>query len=382
MNGKELDALARSYFDPAFYLSQTNGAGCADPFAHYQNEGAAKGLSPCKYFAQGWYGWQNPDHAKGYDNCFYHYLDVGREEGRDPSPLVDMVAVIENLGKGAVPSKLSDVVLRNRAPQGCGVYADFEELADQQRRFYQALRPSIIRNTPALDRRKYLVIIQAGHGGLHQKWFDPNADRNWDLCVNLYDATDARLPGAEFIVAQSGTKASAMAMYASSLGHIVRGYDYVMFLDDDVSFHMPTLDRAFAVCAKYQLDAAQMSLSKRSNCVWPVFFSQEGSGLRFTNGVEIMMPILSARCFKACGDLLGRSVSGFGLDLAIGQRAGELGQNNVAVLDECVAEHLRPIDASGGALYSYLRSVGINPKAELWQFKKTLNTPTVFVETP
>ncbi len=380
MKSAALEALARRYFDAEYYLAQTKGAGQGDPFAHYQTEGAAKGINPCRYFEQGWYAWQNPDYGESHDNCFYHYLEAGRIEGRDPSPLVDMVAVAENFGARAEPSDVSDAVLKACVPHGCGVYADFDELTRQQKSFYQALNPSVVRNTPALDRRKNLVIVQAGKGGAHHIWFDPELDRSWDLCVNLFDATASRLEGAEFVVAQSGTKASAMAIYASTLNHILRGYEYVLFLDDDVMVEMPTLDCAFATCAKHQLDAAQMSLSERSNCAWPVFFSQGGSGLRYVNGVEIMMPILSARCFQACGDLLGRSVSGFGLDLAIGQRAAEIGSRNIAVLDGCVAEHLRPIDAAGGALYSYLRSVGINPKAELWQFTKTLNTPTTFVE--
>ncbi|MEO9825847.1 MAG: hypothetical protein ABJF50_15640 [Paracoccaceae bacterium] len=374
------DAVARSYFDAAYYLKQTKGEGQSDPFAHYLSKGAAKGLSPCAYFEQDWYGWQNPDHRVSHDNCFFHYLDVGRHEGRDPSPLVDMVALIESLGAGLDPVAVSDAVLRMRSPKGCGVYANFEELERQQKQFCDAVRPSLIRNTLALDRRKNLVIVQAGKSGTHHRWFDEIADRNWDLCLNLYDASDARLAGGEFIVAQSGTKATAMAMFASTLNHILRGYDFVMFLDDDVTVDMASLERAFEACATHNLDAAQMSLSARSNCVWPIFFSTGGAGVRYTNGVEIMMPILSARCFEACRDLFGRSVSGFGLDLAIGQRANSLGHRNVGILDDCVAEHLRPIDAKGGALYSYLRSVGINPKAELWHLKQAQDMPEIFAE--
>ena len=380
MSGANSEAVALSYFDPAFYLGQTGGAGQNDPFAHYLSIGAAKGFGPCAYFEQGWYSWQNPDYRETHANSFLHYLDIGRHQGRDPSPLVDMVAVSESLGSGLDPVTLSDAVLKRRAPSGCGVYSTFDELERAQTRFLDAVRPSVIRNTVALDRRKNLVIVQAGKSGLHHRWFDPSKDRTWDVCLNLYDASDARLAGAEFIVAQPGTKATAMAMFASTLNHILRGYDFVMFLDDDVSVEMASLDHTFATCAKQSLDLAQMSLSARSNCVWPVFFSNGTNGMRFTNGVEIMMPIFSAQCFEACRDLFGRSVSGFGLDLAVGQRAGTLGDRNVAVLDGCVAEHLRPIDAKGGALYSYLRSVGINPKAELWHLKQAQNMPENFAE--
>ena len=86
-----------------------------------------------------------------------------------------------------------------------------------------------------------------------------------------------------------------------------------------------------------------------------------------------MMPVFSRLALEQCALTFGRSVSGFGLDLAWGKIVRNAG-GHVAILDDVVARHARPVDQSGGAYYSYLRRHNINAKAELWALMKEHGT--------
>lgn len=370
--------LVSLFLDEAHYRQQLTDPVTGSLLDHYLETGAKAGLNPCRYFQQGWYEWQNPDYAADYDNGFVHYLAVGRFEGRDPSPLADMRKYAATLGAGLSPEEQGARVLRNQAGPGCGVYSDFGELERKQEQFFNEIHPVVLRGHTGGTPRRNLVFLQAGPSGLQQQWLPDATNRNWDLFVNLYDARAPLPEQAEYIVAQPGTKASAMWFFVTQFAEIARKYEHILFLDDDITVDGPLVNRLFETCAEHDLDAAQMALSADSNCVWPLFFDQGTNGPRYTNGVEIMMPVLSRRLLFACRDLLKKSVSGFGLDLAIGQRAGEMGTNNVAVLDNVVAEHLKPIDTDGGGLYRYLRDAGINPKAELWNFVERYGTEKKF----
>jgi hypothetical protein len=143
-------------------------------------------------------------------------------------------------------------------------------------------------------------------------------------------------------------------------------YEYVLFLDDDIIISMSNLDDLFKRCAINKLDLAQMALSDKSFCVWDCLYSRGRKGIRYLNCVEIMMPVLSRHALKLCGYEFGRSVSGHGLDVLFGKKVANKSRNNIAIIDDLVADHSKPIDDTNGAFYNYLSSNLINPKAEFW----------------
>ena len=109
-----------------------------------------------------------------------------------------------------------------------------------------------------------------------------------------------------------------------------------------------------------------MALTRDSSSNWDELFVRPGATEpRPVSAVEIMMPVLSRAALETIRPTLGQSISGFGLDLVWGKLVAEAG-GRIAVLDEVVAAHRRPVDQAGGAYYTYLRQCGINAKAELW----------------
>ena len=185
---------------------------------------------------------------------------------------------------------------------------------------------------------------------------------------------------AEYAFCQPGTKFTAMAKLWERYSSLFLQYDHVMLLDDDILVDNVTINEAFDLVEKHQLDLAQLALSEDSHCIWQLFKTSGDEDIRFTNGVEIMMPILSRKAMMRAGPLFKKSVSGFGLDFLWGKLIAHETRRNIGILNRLVAQHADPVDEREGAYYAYLRSRNINPKAELWRLVETRGLERTFCE--
>lgn len=363
--GKRAD-LASIPFDPAHLETQVPGLrGTANHAAHYLTRGVEDRLDPTPFFLTDWYAWQNPDWSDGFSAPYLHYLEIGQGEGRDPSPFVDVTRFVEVTG-GAVPLPrvYSSILAGFRSP-ALGVCESPEDLVRAQSDFVAGLAVFAHRVTPSHSTRPSLVVCQAGRGAMFDNWAGAS-ERTWDLLVNYYDAAGFRPGLGDYAVFQKGTKFTAMNALLRRFPDLFDRYRHVLFLDDDVETTATDLNDLFSACDRYGLDLAQMSLTEGSACNWKHLFRRFGqAGPRDVSAVEIMMPVLSRRALGWIAPTLGRSVSGFGLDLVWGNIVARKG-GRIAVLDEVAATHARALDQTGGAFYRYLRRHGINPKAELW----------------
>lgn len=319
------------------------------------------------FFNASWYAWQNPDCA-GCSTPFSHYAEIGRFENRDPSPMIDMRRYGEIVGDHIPPQDRLTAIARGLRGPALGVYESWTDLDRAQEHFKSAIR--IVRGPDRRKgrRRRDLVFLQAG--ARRPAWFDPDAPREWDLLVNYYDAKGYDPDLGDVIVFQGGTKFTAVDTLLRSDRPFLLSYDYVLLLDDDIMPPPGGIDALFAACRRRSLDLAQMALSEASSCIWDCLHARGRSGLRRVNAVEIMMPVLSRRALSLCAPHFARSVSGFGLDLLFGKLLAGAGSANVVVIDDIVADHLKPIDDADGAFYRMLRSRMINPKAELWRLRE------------
>lgn len=331
---------------------------------YYLEHGLVQSLDPTPWFITDWYAWQNPDWRLQYEAPYLHYLDVGRHEGRDPSPFIDIHQYRSALGDNIAPGVIYDLICKGHHSPALGV-VDREILRRHQATFLAGISCVAHRLRPLANPRRALVVLQAGRNALAGDW-SRDEGREWDLMVNYYDASGFRPGFGDYACFQKGTKFTAMWLLLTRFGHLFRTYDHVLFLDDDVNTNVADLNRLFAGCRRHELDLAQMTLTDDSSCNWVELFSRSAqAGPRPVSAVEIMMPVLSQKALRLITPTLGESVSGFGLDLVWGKLVADAG-GKIAVLDSIVAAHRRPVDQGSGAYYSYLRRVGINAKAELW----------------
>ena len=333
-----------------------------DPLAYFLRHGLEQKLDPTPWFLTDWYAWQNPDWVT-FGSPYLHYLTKGSAEGRDPSPFVDVCRY--QAISGVPAATIFDLILAGHRSVALGVYENRADLTRCQNRFRASINVVAHQILPKSVRKKALVVLQAGSGAIARECFERD-DREWDLLVNYYDATGFRPGFGDYVFFQKGTKFTAVWLLWARYREILAHYEHVLFLDDDVEVTGTDLNRLFRKCRMHELDLAQMSLSKDSSCNWVELFSQSGNtSPRKVSAVEIMMPVFSASAIRRVAPTFAQSVSGFGLDLAWGKLIRDAG-GTIAVLDDVVATHARPVDQTDGAYYSYLRRHMINAKSELW----------------
>jgi len=93
---EEISILTNKEFDNAFYLSSFTGVDHpSNPFEHYYSSGWREYRDPCRWFSTYCYLAANYDVAQSGMNPFVHYIMHGRNEGRNPNPVVNSVEKLQ-----------------------------------------------------------------------------------------------------------------------------------------------------------------------------------------------------------------------------------------------------------------------------------------------
>lgn len=363
-------------FDVRHYASQARrafpDAGAAA--AHFVAEGQAQGLDPSPYFSTAWYEWQNATRGR----CVLtHFIAHAATRPIDPAPFVDTVGLLRRTPGAGDALGLYRMLLQGDLPD---VPARLEDHLDSLRAARDAFHDRIVLRT-LRDQgrsRRNLVWVQSGRAFRLPEWFQPGADRDWDLLLNWYDLGCLDLRFGEIVLRQSGTKATGIHQVLARNPGLLGRYDAVVFLDDDLVVRHADVDRLFDLAGRHGLDLFQPSLTPGSHCSWPHLFHRPGSVVRETTGVEIMMFGFTRRALEACAPLFRGSVSGFGLDFACSRAIRDRGWS-CGVVDAVQAEHPDAIDESGGSYYEFMRANGINQKLELAEAIRALGERPNFV---
>ena len=267
------------------------------------------------------------------------------------------------------------VTRRGRFDPSFSLYST-EDLRRAQDAFKNSIDLKVHRESPRGSRR-FLVFVQASRAlardFLHE-------ERDFDILLNFFDGPPvADWPGVEHLVSQRGTKSTAIAKLLEARPDLLLRYDAVLFLDDDIVLSSPALSRFFSEMERSGLDLAQPSLTADSSCVWPVLKQPAvGPGVRLINAVEIMMPAATRFTLERAGWTFGRAISGYGVDLLLGHEIVDRLGGKAGVIGTVVAAHEKPIDDRNGNFYTFMRSLGINPKHELWTIMKEFGIEAAF----
>ncbi len=202
------------------------------------------------------------------------------------------------------------------------------------------------------QRRRNLVVLRADERSLHTAWPADvqDIDRNWDLCVSFYGATENFPPAdfAEFHVRQAADRKFPALYKLFHTESPLWDYDYVMFPDDDLMMSRLDLNNVFEICREHRLDLAQPALTADSFWGQQITLQQPNTLLRYVSFVESMMPIFSIQALRLCAPTFRRAVIGWGLDCIwpslIGSHA-----SRVAIIDLVAVRHTRPVGSGYGA---------------------------------
>ena len=335
-----------------------------DPLEHYLTEGAWELRNPNPQFDSQWYLDRYPEVAASGVNPLIHYLETGGEQRYDPHPLFDTQTYLQVCGRlppGVTP--LEAFIAGGRSAVA-GAYRSVESLQAVQQGFLDRVSIEII-----ADRRKqsarYAVFLQCGAASLHPVWLTGKT-RAWHLIANMYDDSYTRPIDADLVMAQNqGSKFSAIYRILEDNPGFFDAYDYVLFLDDDILVAEEQIERLFRIVDSLSLKLAQPAVQHGSANTWPDLLQQKNSIGRYLNAVEIMMPVLSRDALALGGHLFRHSISGWGLDFALGNLITRTcGMGLIAVIDAVSFLHAKEIDVFGGAYYRMLRHHGISPLVE------------------
>lgn len=189
-----------------------------------------------------------------------------------------------------------------------------------------------------------LVIVRAGKSSLHPNWL--NGPRNWDLIVSTYDPTAEFSEGDGVLVDLSpGYKWRGLHATITRLKPLIDGYERIWLPDDDIATDAMTINSLFDLHRRFDLELSQPSLTANSYYTHEITMNHPGFFLRFTNFVEVMVPMFSKRLFDLVLPDFASSDSGWGFDNTW-QLLTEFPR--VAIFDCLSVHHTRPL---GGANY-------------------------------
>jgi hypothetical protein len=232
-------------------------------------------------------------------------------------------------------------------------------------------RPDVKDSASAAQKtRRALLIVRAGDRSLHRHWLDGDVAslRNFDLHVSyfgnkeLFEITRGHDITA---TAEKGPKFTGLLVCLGKLGNRIDQYDYVGFPDDDLYADCTTWNRFFEIVHELQPSVAQPALHRSSFYTFPELLQVPGLLARWTNFVEVMMPVFSVSALQKALPYLGENKSGWGMD-CLWPQLFESQNRTLCVVDQTPVLHTRAV--LSGPLYGLLRDGSSSPFEELDEF--------------
>lgn len=215
-------------------------------------------------------------------------------------------------------------------------------------------------------RRRYLAVFRAGPNSVHRRLLLEDPGRNWDCAVNWWsEPPPLSEPAAaeELAFAGGENKFDGFAAFFARAWQPDWDYRYVLLADDDVYFQPGDLSRLFECCERHAVQLGQPALRWGTNVNHLVTAWNPMSTLRRVSFVEVMTPVFALATLRELVPTFTLSRSTFGIDWA--WSALLQGRGAIHVVDAIRVDHLKPVDWAAGALYTRLKSLGVDPAAEM-----------------
>ena len=218
-----------------------------------------------------------------------------------------------------------------------------------------------------LDQARCLVLSRAGaKHKLHQLLMVPRQQRSWDLAISHYDELpESQTREVDFLHAYKGGKWDGVYQFFQDHPETIANYEYFWLVDDDIETSAKDVDTLFSTMVSEGFQLAQPALSHDSYHSYLITVACSKFQFRYTNFVELMMPVLSREVLIKALPLFKGNRSGRGIDW-VWYLFTENWHKNVAIIDAVTVAHRRPLRVH---LHSRMREEGVCPDSE-----KAINT--------
>jgi hypothetical protein len=195
------------------------------------------------------------------------------------------------------------------------------------------------------DNRKYILFISAGDNTeFYKMWCEKQ--RNYDIWVVYYGDNDDNYNKfsqyADKIWKRKGSKFQNFHHIFQNYKDDLMKYERYFIVDDDIVITTDNINKCFDISVKYDLWICQPSLSYKSKLSHEVVIHKNGNLLRYTNFVEVNVPIFSQNALLKLLEYYDPSLIGYGVDFLYIWANGMDVKNKYAVIDSVVC--LNPQD--------------------------------------
>jgi len=208
-----------------------------------------------------------------------------------------------------------------------------------------------------------LAIVRCGDKSLHRSWTGEIKDaRGFDVAISYFGSNeDLTFSEANYIHRKKAGKWDGIYDFFQEFPETLERYDYFWLPDDDIEATPETVRKMIELADKHQLAAAQPALSHESYYSHLITLRHPQYEVRYTNFVEIMVPLLSQETMKRSLPKFAKTKSGFGLDFIWGKWAEASGEK-IGIIDAVEVFHTRPV---GGDLHKMIAKTGDSSNSEL-----------------
>jgi hypothetical protein len=195
-----------------------------------------------------------------------------------------------------------------------------------------------------------LVVVRAGDASLHPQWLDGQVP-TFDLAVCYYGDDPKAFSDCALRHAVKGGKWDGLHAFFAANPSVFENYDWIWLPDDDIATTTSCINRLFDLTEKRALVVAQPSLTWDSHYSHFITLHNPRFELRWTNFVELMVPIFKADFLRTIFPTFAKRRFGTGLD-HLWSRWMPNPRCRSAIIDSIAVRHTRPVGAgnlSGGA---------------------------------
>jgi hypothetical protein len=176
-----------------------------------------------------------------------------------------------------------------------------------------------------------------GDDSRHPDWIDGDAD--FDLALIYYGSENKKyVDDSTYYKQGTGYKWNLIADFIDTHPKILKQYKRIWCPDDDIQANSYVINMLFRYFEYYDMNIAQPSLTKQSVYSHEITLHREEVILRYTNFVEIMMPLFSIPAFRKVFHTFRESVTCWGCDWVWPKL---LEFENCGIIDAVVVTHGR-----------------------------------------
>lgn len=188
-----------------------------------------------------------------------------------------------------------------------------------------------------LTPNKYLVFTSAGDRNNIDSWTSVPHKKNFDLVVYYYGENDTPDIKADLIIKRKGFKLDNFHHFITH--YDIGKYESIWVVDDDIILNTGQIRLMFNLFTEYELWLAQPSFHTESVISHPITIHHPEYVLRYTNFVEVGVPIFSTKIIPVLKDTFKAAKSGYGIDFIWTSLLG-FPKDKIAVLDSIICKHI------------------------------------------